>query len=191
MPRVNQEEKEQKEQFKVILVGDGTVGKTSICNRFAHGHFAAHYKQTIGLDFFVRRMQLPDETDVVLQLWDIGGQSLSSKMMKSYIAGAHAVLLCYDITNYDSFANLADWYALVDGVPYVALLGNKCDLSHIRAVKGAEHTKFAEKHHLAKFLMSAKTADQVHSCFLQGRNQAGIQSVSCVLEVVIILVEAK
>lgn len=84
---------------------------------------------------------------IALQIWDIGGQvflflfflhlscsrnqSIGSKMITNYISGADAVLLCYDITNYESFANLEDWYRLVlrtfaqNKLPFVALIGNK------------------------------------------------------------------
>lgn len=68
---------------------------------------------------------------MALQVWDIGGQSIGGKMIKNYIYGAQAVLLCYDVTNYQSFQNLEDWYRLVqqthsaDSMPYVALVGNK------------------------------------------------------------------
>ena len=64
-------------------------------------------------------------------MWDIGGQSIGSKMLGNYIYGAQVVLLCYDITNYQSFQNLEDWYRLVRrtfgsrALPYVALIGNK------------------------------------------------------------------
>ena len=54
-------------------------------------------------------VQVPPNYSVTMQLWDIGGQSIGSRSVKNYIAGAHAVLLCYDITNYESFANLEDW----------------------------------------------------------------------------------
>jgi Ras-related protein Rab-28 len=72
-------------------------------------------------------------TQVTLQIWDIGGQTIGGKMLKNYIFGAHAVILVYDITNYESFQNLEDWYRLVrrtfdDGrLPYVALVGNKSE----------------------------------------------------------------
>ena len=118
-------------QFKVILLGDGAVGKTSLASRFASDAFAASYKQTVGVDFFLKHIELPGSTEVALQLWDIGGQSIGSKMLGNYIYGAQVVLLCYDITNYQSFQNLEDWYRLVRrtfgsrALPYVALIGNK------------------------------------------------------------------
>ncbi|CAK9035944.1 unnamed protein product [Durusdinium trenchii] len=95
-------------QFKVILLGDGAVGKTSLATRFCEDHFAKQYKQTIGLDFFVKRVVLPGDIHVCLQIWDIGGQSIGGKMLSNYTYGSGAVVLCYDITNYASFQHLED-----------------------------------------------------------------------------------
>ncbi|CAM9099733.1 unnamed protein product [Discosporangium mesarthrocarpum] len=158
-------------QYKVILLGDGTVGKTSIATRFSQESFSDSYKQTIGLDFFVKRIILPGDVQVALQIWDIGGQSISSKMMTTYIYGAHAVIMCYDITNYDSFHNLDDWYRIVrktfpqGNMPYVALVGNKCDLSHLRAVRAQNVHHFADDNNMYSYFMSAKSGDQVDACF--------------------------
>jgi Ras-related protein Rab-28 len=81
--------------------------------RFASDSFAPSYKQTIGVDFFIKQITLPGDIRVALQLWDIGGQSIGGKMINNYIYGAHAIVLCYDITNQDSFQDLEDWYRLV------------------------------------------------------------------------------
>lgn len=154
-------------QFKIILLGDGAVGKTSIATRFTEDKFSQNYKQTIGVDFFIKRINLQCELVLISSLfapfyfntyskspnsspdmgyWWTGNplhlmisfrtntlQSIGSKMLTSYISGADAVLLVYDITNYESFANLEDWYRLVlkafEGrpLPYIALCGNKCE----------------------------------------------------------------
>lgn len=106
-----------------------------------------------------------------LQLWDIGGQSIGSKMITNYISGADAVLLCYDITNYESFVNLEDWYHLVlktfkdKPLPYVGLVGNKNDLRHMSAVRPEQHARFAAENDMNSFLMSAKNGDQVKHVF--------------------------
>lgn len=89
------------------------VGKTSLTNRFCEDYFAAQYKQTIGVDWFIKRVVLPGDVHVALQIWDIGGQTIGSKMVSNYIYGAQAVLLVYDITNFQSFQDLEDWLALV------------------------------------------------------------------------------
>jgi GTPase SAR1 family protein len=60
-------------QYKVVVLGNGTVGKTSIIMRFCEDHFARSYKQTIGVDFFVKRLEMPGNVNVALQVWDIGG----------------------------------------------------------------------------------------------------------------------
>jgi len=158
-------------QYKVIILGDGAVGKTSISMRFTEDHFSQVYKQTIGLDFFIKRLTLPGDIGVALQIWDIGGQTIGGKMINNYIFGAQAVLLVYDITNYESFQNLEDWYRLVkktfdkDQLPYVALVGNKSDLQHIRTVKAEKHNQFADENDMYSYQMSAKTGDKVNSCF--------------------------
>jgi Ras-related protein Rab-28 len=158
-------------QYKVILLGDGAVGKTSIANRFTDGNFSQNYKQTVGVDFFIRKLQLSPKVNCALQIWDIGGQSIGSKMITNYIAGAHAILLCYDITNYESFANLEDWYRIVvktftgQAMPYVALVGNKNDLKHMAAVRMDIHNSFATENSMNSFLMSAKSGDQVLYAF--------------------------
>eukprot|EP01138_Halocafeteria_seosinensis_P000496 gb/GECG01000510.1/.p1 GENE.gb/GECG01000510.1/~~gb/GECG01000510.1/.p1 ORF type:complete len:203 (+),score=25.14 gb/GECG01000510.1/:1-609(+) len=120
---------------------------------------------------------------------DIGGQTLGSKMLKRYIAGADAILFTYDITNYQSFQNLEDWVRVVthtntddaepeeggdskadpdeDDLPYFALLGNKSDLSHVRTVRMQKHAAFAEENGMSSFLLSAKTGDQVPTTFFK------------------------
>ena len=92
-------------------------------------------------------------------------------MITNYIAGAHAVLLCYDITNYESFANLEDWLRIVmktfEGkeLPTLALVANKSDLRHLTAVKTDQHNAFAEENKMNSFIMSAKSGDQVQGAF--------------------------
>merc|ERR1711871_468127 len=177
-------------QYKVIILGDGATGKTSIVTRFTEDSFATQYKQTIGVDFFMKRLVMPGGVQVALQVWDIGGQTIGGKMIGNYIYGAQAVLLCYDITNYQSFQNLEDWYRLVrqtfegTNLPRVTLIGNKTDLNHLRTVKPDKHNKFAEENDTASFYVSAKTGDNVHACFHRvAAELAGVQLTKAELEV--------
>ena len=170
------------DQFKVILLGNGAVGKTSLARRFAQDEFGPEYKQTIGLDFLLKRLELPGKVSVTLQLWDIGGQSLTSKMISAYVAGAQAVVLCYDITSMESFEDLMRWYEVVEKaaaaraaksgaavptLPKVFVLGNKTDISHMRCVKMARHQDLVGKVGGSGFLCSAKTGDQVNQAFFR------------------------
>eukprot|EP00762_Andalucia_godoyi_P005878 ANDGO_07018.mRNA.1 Ras-related protein Rab6 len=102
-------------RFKVVVLGDGAVGKTSLIMRFVDDNFAPSYKQTIGVDFFIKRIVLPGDVEVVLQIWDIGGQQLGSRMLSNYISGANALLFAYDISNLTSFRSLEDWYKMACG----------------------------------------------------------------------------
>ena len=91
--------------------------------------------------------------------WDIGGQSIGGKMIKNYIYGAHAVLLCYDVRP-GKFSKFKDWYRLVrktfekSKLPYVALVGNKTDMSHARAVSRDKHNGFVEENDMFLFYVS-------------------------------------
>jgi Ras-related protein Rab-28 len=120
-------------QLKVVLVGDGTAGKTSIITRFCQNNFDKTYNQTIGIDFFLKRIMLPGDRYVSLQVWDIGGQTLGGKMLDNYLAGAHIIMFVYDVTNFSSFENLDDWRLHVEKCvkdseahkPKFALVANK------------------------------------------------------------------
>nr|XP_056711368.1 ras-related protein Rab-28 isoform X2 [Euleptes europaea] len=167
-----EEEERPDRQLKIVVVGDGTSGKTSLATRFAQEAFGKQYKQTIGLDFFLKRITLPGNVNVSLQVWDIGGQTIGGKMLDKYVYGAQAVLLVYDITNQQSFENLEDWYSVIKKVneesetqPHVALVGNKIDLEHLRTVKADRHHRFCQENHCSSHFVSAKTGDSVFLCF--------------------------
>ena len=192
------DEEPEQLQCKLILLGDGAVGKTSIALRFTEDHFATQYKQTIGLDFFMKRIVLPGDIHIAMQVWDIGGQSIGSKMLGNYIYGAQVVLLCYDITNYQSFQNLEDWFRLVrrtfqgSAMPYVTLVGNKTDLNHMRAVKAEKHAQFADENDMYSFMLSAKTGDNVSSCFYRlAADLAGVVLTKPELEIASKIVRAE
>ena len=132
---------------KLILLGNGSVGKTSIISRFTDDGFAKVYKQTVGLDFFEKLVTLRGEKRAKLQIWDIGGQSIGSKMLGKYVYGSDVVFLCYDVTDEKSFSDVEDWLRMVTTTfetqrdtnggkkkpPQIYLCGNKIDLEHLRA----------------------------------------------------------
>jgi Ras-related protein Rab-28 len=105
------------------------------------------------------------------QIWDIGGQTIGSKMISKYIFGAQAVILAYDITKFETFQNLEDWLQIVKTtcangtMPLLALVGNKNDLAHLRAVKLDKHTAFSDANKMHSYFVSAKSGDAVNTCF--------------------------
>jgi Ras-related protein Rab-28 len=161
------EDESRNKNIKLVLIGDGSSGKTSISTRYSQDQFDRQYNQTLGIDFFMKRITLPGPTHVVLSVHDIGGQTLGGAMLDKYLYGADGVLLVYDITNYSSFENLEDWYQTAlkfcqnKKKVYFGLVANKFDLEHLRAVKQDKHNKFVKEKEMSSFNVSAKTGETV------------------------------
>ncbi|UJR15124.1 hypothetical protein I4U23_002089 [Adineta vaga] len=159
-------------QVKIVLIGDGSSGKTSITERFSKDAFNREYNQTLGIDYYLKRINLTRTYNVTLAVNDVGGQTLGGAMLDKYIFGADIVLLVYDITNLQSFENLDDWYHTVTKYcasrkPLFALVGNKSDLEHLRAVKAEKHYQFTKERDMLSYFVSAKTGESVENLFRQ------------------------
>ena len=89
--------------FKVLLIGNSGVGKSSLLLRFTDGEFTDNFMPTIGVDFKVKTVTL-DSKQTKLQIWDTAGQDRFSTITSSYFKGAHGVLVTYDITDRESFS---------------------------------------------------------------------------------------
>ena len=114
---------------------------------------------------------MPGSKNLALKLWDVSGQALPGRMLDKYIFGAHAVMLVYDVANTTSFDNLEDWLELcraalagAEKPPSYALVANKIDLEHLRAIKSDRHHKFAQENGLLTYAVSAKTGEGVNLC---------------------------
>merc|ERR1719305_2086606 len=116
-------------KYKLVFLGDQSVGKTSIITRFMYDTFDTAYQATIGIDFLSKTMFLEDKSSIRLQLWDTAGQERFRSLIPSYIRDAAAAVVVYDITKRASFAATSKWVEEVrnergeDAV--VALVGNK------------------------------------------------------------------
>ena len=115
---------------KIIVIGDGFVGKTGITNRFCKGQFQEDYKATIGVNFSSQKVKFRDVQHAI-NLWDVAGQDQFKWLRKRYYDGAVGILLVYDITNKLTFLDLPNWIAefqsVVGPLPIV-MMGNKIDL---------------------------------------------------------------
>lgn len=96
----------------LTLVGNGSVGKTSIVQRFQDDGFQKQYKQTLGCDFYEKTMEFRGSV-VKCTVWDIGGQSLGSSNLPNYVTGSTVLFLCYDVTDPQSFSDLLDWLSMI------------------------------------------------------------------------------
>jgi small GTP-binding protein len=123
---------------KVVIAGDGNVGKTSLIRRWSEGRFDASRVMTIGVDFQTKVVELPDGA-VKLSIWDVAGQERFGAMRPGFYRGSRAVALVYDVGEKASFVNLARWQDEIrKAVPHAKFLviGNKIDLPRIVS---AEH----------------------------------------------------
>ncbi|XP_053599077.1 ras-related protein Rab-23 [Microplitis demolitor] len=123
-------EEELEISLKVVIVGNGAVGKSSMIQRFCKGTFTRDYKKTIGVDFLEREIEVDGE-DIRLMLWDTAGQEEFDAITAAYYRGAHACVLAYSATDRDSFDAIPSWKLKVENecgeIPTV-LVQNKIDL---------------------------------------------------------------
>ena len=120
--------------FKVIIIGAGAVGKTSLLHRFVENKFSFRYKMTIGADFLSKVIQDHPESGITvkLQIWDIGGQDRYKFLRSSFFDGANGALIVFDLSRWHTFEEIDEWLADLyefagRDVPF-ALIGNKSDL---------------------------------------------------------------
>ena len=123
--------------FKILVVGEPSVGKTSLVRRYTNNKFSAEYKSTIGVDFSAKTINIGPGTDVTLQLWDLAGQERIGDQLAMYFREARAVIIVYDITNEPSKDAVTEWKRHIDANctvcdnpyrPPTAILCNKIDL---------------------------------------------------------------
>lgn len=123
--------------FKILLIGNSAVGKSSLLMRFADDIFTDNFLPTIGVDFKIRTIETAGSI-VKLQMWDTAGQEKFKTITSAYYKGAHGVILTYDITDRKSFVDLQNWLAEVDKYSkenvVKILVGNKKDLESQREV---------------------------------------------------------
>ena len=159
---------EDVQHFKLIFLGDQSVGKSCILNRFLNDTFIEDYQATIGLDFQSKNVQI-DNQDIHLLLYDTAGQEKFRSLIPMYTRDANIILLVYDISNRDSFTNLTHWLKDLTNVNMeeviLCIVANKIDLVDKRVVTNEEGQKFADEHDFIFQEISAKTGDGFSDLF--------------------------
>lgn len=145
--------------FKLLIIGNSSVGKTSFLFRYADDSFTSAFVSTVGIDFKVKTVFRHDKR-VKLQIWDTAGQERYRTITTAYYRGAMGFILMYDITNEESFNAVQDWCTQIKMYSWdnaqVVLVGNKCDLEHDRAVTQERGQRLADQLGLEFFETSAK-----------------------------------
>jgi Ras-related protein Rab-1A len=154
--------------FKLLLIGDSGVGKSSMLLRFADNEYTDKYISTIGVDFKIKTI-CNNDSIIKLQLWDTAGQERFRTITTSYYRGAHGIILAFDITNRISFYNIKLWLAECEkfaskNVSKI-IVGTKSDLIHLRQVDYEEACVFAEEHGMTYVENSSKNSVNIDLAF--------------------------
>ena len=155
--------------FKIILLGQSGVGKTSILRKYVYKEFEDKYLCTLGVDYCLKKNEILGER-VNLKIWDTAGQEKFRTVNKSYYLGSDACFIVFDLTSYNSFKGLDGWYddfcqnCEEHAKNNIVVLGNKCD-SDIKEIKKEEIDEFIEKKNLKYFETSAKEGINIDECF--------------------------
>ncbi|KAH0901547.1 hypothetical protein HID58_041050, partial [Brassica napus] len=152
--------------FKLVLIGDSSVGKTNLLSRFTKNEFSIESKATIGVEFATKSVHV-DEKIIKAQLWDTAGQERA--ITSAYYRGSVGALLVYDITQHVTFENVEQWLKELrdhtDANIVIMLVGNKADLHHLRAVQEDEAKSFSERENMFFMETSALDATNVEQAF--------------------------
>ncbi|TFG21923.1 MAG: GTP-binding protein [Promethearchaeota archaeon] len=159
-------------KFKVLVFGDGGVGKTTLINRYLTGLFAQG-TITIGVDFHIKAVEIEGKK-VTLQIWDFAGEDRFRFLLPSYAKGANGVIFMFDITRYTSLNSVNEWLNVfkksfkeeeVEEVPMI-IVGGKLDLNERRTISRIDAENIASEFQFYDYLeCSSKTGENVEEIF--------------------------
>ena len=155
--------------YKVLLLGDTTVGKTCFLMKYNDKTFQDIHMATIGLDYRLKSMKLKSGKNIKLQIWDTAGQDRFRAITKNYYKGSHGIILIYDVTNIQTFENVKSWVnqireeASTNVIIYIA--ANKIDIEEERKVTKEEGEKLAQELGFPFMETSAKSGININETF--------------------------
>ncbi|KAF7703021.1 ras-related protein Rab-3B [Silurus meridionalis] len=154
--------------FKLLIIGNSSVGKTSFLFRYADDSFSNSFVSTVGIDFKVKTVYR-NEKRVKLQIWDTAGQERYRTITTAYYRGAMGFILMYDITNEESYNAVQDWATQIKTYSWdnaqVILVGNKCDMADERVIPVEKGKHLADQLGFEYYEVSAKENINVRQVF--------------------------
>lgn len=154
--------------FKILIIGNSSVGKTSFLFRYADNSFTSAFVSTVGIDFKVKTVIRRDKR-IKLQIWDTAGQERYRTITTAYYRGAMGFILMYDVTNEESFNSVQDWVTQIKTYSWdnaqVILVGNKSDMENERVITYDRGKQLADQLGLEFFETSAKENINVQDVF--------------------------
>ena len=156
--------------FKIVLIGDSSVGKTNMLSRYISNEYDPNSQSTIGVELSTKTFTF-DKDEVKVQIWDTAGQEKYRSITSSYYKGAQGCLLVYDITRKDTFDNIDKWFSELKSSTNneinAILVGNKCDLSDKREITIEEAQKKAKLFNVAFMETSALDGTNIEKAFYE------------------------
>ncbi|XP_075156950.1 RAS oncogene family member Rab21 [Haematobia irritans] len=167
----NQQQKPTQYNFKVVLLGEGCVGKTSIVCRYVEDKFNSQHISTQQASFLTKKVNLDNGTKVQLNIWDTAGQERFHALGPIYYRGSHGAILVYDITDEDSFQKVKNWVKelkrMLGSEIILTIAGNKIDLEDQRTVPEDDAIAYAESVGAHYFETSAKNNENIDELFME------------------------
>ena len=155
--------------YKILLLGDDSIGKTCFFLRYSDGIFDQTHMTTIGLDYRLKSIILKDGKSIKLQIWDTAGQDRFRTITKHYYKGMHGIILIYDVTDRRTFESIRNWVSIIREVATekvtIYLVANKIDMKENRKVEREEGEKLAKELGLPFMEVSAKDGINVDEIF--------------------------
>ena len=155
--------------YKVLLLGDSTVGKTCFLIKYTDKTFQDVHMATIGLDYRLKNMTLKSGKNVKLQIWDTAGQDRFRAITKNYYKGANGIILIYDVTNPQTFDNVKGWISQIreeaNQNVLIYIVGNKIDMKEERKIKTEDGEKLAGDYGFPFVETSAKEGININETF--------------------------
>ena len=152
--------------YKILLLGDSTVGKTCFLLRYVDDSFLDLHVATIGLDYRLKTLILDEQKIVKVQLWDTAGQDKFRAITRNYYKGASGIILIFDVTNVKSYENIKKWIneikEEISEKVAIVLIGNKIDNVQERKISKEQGDKLASEIGVKFFETSAKTGEGIN-----------------------------